>query len=50
MALAASSISLPQELPLFMQTIVAATILTACEVAAAFGLSLLLRRVLVGTR
>jgi hypothetical protein len=33
-----------------MQTIVAATILTAFEVAAAFALSRLLRRVLVGTR
>jgi len=49
-ALAASSISLTLRAPPFMQTIVAATILTACEVAAAFGLSRLLRRVLVGTR
>jgi hypothetical protein len=33
-----------------MQTIVAATRLTTFEVAAAFGLSRLLRRVLVDTR
>jgi hypothetical protein len=33
-----------------MQIFIAATILTACEVAAAFGVSHFLRRVLVGTR